>query len=200
MHILLSGKSGSPVDAVGEELKNRWAELGTAVFVHNARGPALLMRDALHSVAVQFGYSPAVAEEDLSLQQALLEWGREKDQQFWGKAARRIVDKVTSTWEEKGMFHVAVIKNLSFREDFELFPRAFRVYLLPPDDHKPHMIHSLHSSETSLDQWVTASRESDYPVFDLVLWADEGGPVALARSIFDGFNERFKSGFRTLMH
>lgn len=200
MHILLSGKQGSPVAAIGEELKKKWGALGTAVYVHDAKAPIHLMRSALHSVARQFGYTDEPDGEDFFMDHALLDWARERDVQFWGKSARRSVDEVTGRWEAMGLFHVAVVTNLCYREDYELFPRAYRVYVMPPLEHKPHMIHGHHSSETSLDPWVKESGAARFPVFDHVLMAKEDGEAELAREIFEGFNERFKSGFRTLMN
>lgn len=199
MHILISGKHASPVAAIGEELKSRWAALGTAVYCYNAKTPALLMRDALHSIAAQFGPVPE-DDPDLFLQQALLDWGRERDLQYWGKVAKRSVDNVTKNWEDMGLFHVAVIQNLCFREDYELFPRAFRVYVLPKSSVESHMIHGHHSSETDLDGWVTEHKSALYPIFDLVLSEDQGSVQDLAGHIFSGFNERFKSGFRKLFN
>lgn len=200
MHIILSGKHGSPLEAVGEALKTRWGAIGQAVYVHDARAAVRLMRDAIHSVSQQFGYAPEREDPDLFLQQAMLDWGREQDVQFWGKAAKRQVDRATEIWEERGLFHVAVIHGLSFREDYELFPRAYRVYLLPPKDYKPHMIHGHHASETALDHWVEESRKNKYPVFDEIIAPDKCTPEDIAKYIFEGFNERFKSGFRTLKH
>lgn len=200
MHILLSGKYASPVGLVAEELKKKWGTLGTAVYCHDAKAPVLLMRDALHSVAQQFGYNPAEPDPDLFMQQALLDWGRERDLQWWGKLAKRRVDEVTGRWEELGLFHVTVVHNLCFKEDYELFPRAYRVYLLPETSFVPHMIHGHHGSETALDQWVLDYRTDKFPVFDLVMSADEGSPEEIAKVIFDGFNERFKSGFRNFFN
>lgn len=200
MHIIISGKYASPVKALGEELKRRWGGLGTAVYCYDAKSPIYLMRDALQTVAQQFGPIGEAPDGDLFLQQALLDWGRERDLQFWGKLAKRSVDQVTARWEELGLFHVAVIENLCFREDYELFPRAFRVYVLPEADHKPHMIYGHHSSETALDQWVRDSKTERYPIYDLVLRAGEGTVEELSKEIFDGFNERFKSGFRNFFN
>lgn len=198
MHILVSGKHGSPIKSVGEMLKSKWGRLGTAVYVHDAKGPIYLLRDALHTVSRQFGPVPGLDAEDIFLQQALLDWAREGDVQYWGKAARRAVDEVTGRWEELGLFHVAVIQNLCFREDYELFPRAYRVFLMPPKDYKPHLIYCHHESETSLDQWAADSARTSFSVFDLVLKGGEGDAETIAEAIFSGFNERFKSGFRTL--
>ena len=198
MHILISGKFGSPIKAVGEALKSKWGKIGTAVYVHDTKAPVYLIRDAVHAISQQFGAVPRTDAEDLYLQQAILGWAREGDVQYWGKAARRAVDEVTGRWEELGLFHVAAILNLCYREDYELFPRAYRVYLLPPDDHQVPLLYSHHESETSLDQWVKESDRNSYPVFDLVLKADGKGADPIADAIFAGFNERFKSGFRTL--
>jgi hypothetical protein len=200
MHIILSGKYASPVGQIGEELKRRWGSLGTAVYCHDAKGPVRLMCDALHTVAQQFGPIGESPDGDLFLQQALLDWGRERDLQFWGKLAKRSVDSVTSRWEELGLFHVVVIQNLCFQEDYRLFPRAFRVYVMPDASQKPHMIHGHHGSETALDSWVLESRTENFPVFDLVLRADEGTVEELSKAIFEGFNERFKSGFRNFFN
>lgn len=200
MHIILSGKHGSPVAAVSEALKKRWAALGTAVYIHNSKGPAQLICDAAKTVGQQFAPVPENADLDLFLEQAILDWGREQDVQFWGKITKRQVDQVTGRWEEMGLFHVTVIQGLCFKEDFQLFPRAYRVYLLPPGDYKPHMIHGHHLSETALDSWVEESRKDRYPIFDEVINPEDGSPDEIARVIFEGFNERFKSGFRTLMN
>ena len=200
MHIILSGKHGSPVEAVGEALKAKWGALGTAVYIYNAKGPARLICNAAKTVGQQFAAIPENADLDLFLEQAILDWGREQDVQFWGKIAKRQVDLVTGRWEEMGLFHVTVIQELCFREDFELFPRAYRVYLLPPDGYEPHMIHGHHASETALDQWVEDSRKAKYPVFDEIVKPHKASPTDIAEFIFEGFNERFKSGFRTLMN
>lgn len=198
MHIILSGKTGSPVAAVGERLKSMWGALGTTVFVYDAKYPAKLIVDAVHSVSKQFGFEPDGAPEDISLVHRILEWGREPDLQSWGKIAKRRVDEVTGRWTEMGLFHISVIQNLCFREDLSLFPTAYRVYLLPPKGFKPDMIHSHHLAETALDRFVEESMGAKFPVFDQVFPPDFQDPDAIAKSIFSGFNERFKSGFHTL--
>ncbi len=198
MHIILSGKAGSPIDVVGEQLKAMWGRLGTTVFTYDAKYPAALIVDSVHSVAKQFGYEGSAEESDVSLLHKILEWGREQDLQFWGKIAKRRVDEVTGNWTEMGLFHVSVIKKLSFREDLSLFPTAYRVYLFPPRCHKTDMIHSHHQSETALDRFVEESFDAKFPIFDQVFGSDFQDPQSIAKSIFDAFNERFKSGFHTL--
>lgn len=200
MHIILSGKHGSGMREVGEYLKSRWGALGTAVYVHDAKAPVRLICDAARSVAQQFSPVPENPDLDLHLEQAILDWGREQDLQHWGKIAKRQVDDVTGRWETMGLFHVTVIQGLCFREDYKLFPRAYRVYLLPPADYKPHMIYGHHPSETALDGWVEDSLTARYPVFDEVLHSDKTSAEAVGKLIFEGFNERFRSGLRTLMN
>jgi hypothetical protein len=195
MFIILSGHTGTPKAEVADLLKSHWASVGTTVYVCDAMGPIDVLHESLSVIGEQFGLS-INSDQDLFIRNAMLDWGRMQDAGFWGKSARKQADEVCTRWNELGLYHVAVITGLSFREDFGAFPKAYRVYLKNETLYaKAEKKGPLHESEKRLFSIAINQESGNGRLFDEIFNVEDDSPKSIATDIVAAFTRRLESGF-----
>jgi dephospho-CoA kinase len=199
MIVMISGKQGSGKTTLAQALQSAWGKHGMAVWRYKFAQPLYDMHNAVYIVARQYGIGPlADGKKDGPLLQLLgTEWGRNtKDPDIWVNCAKSKVAEVTKQWRVMNYFHIVLIDDLRFKNEFHAFPGALTIRLVCAPEIRKERIganwreNDNHRSEVDLDDYETDGQFSI--TLDTAVISPEESAEKVVKFLADKLNNALK--------
>ena len=198
MLVMLSGKQGSGKTTVAEELCSQWMRLGIPTLRYKFAQPLYEMHDMVYVTAKDYGIEPPAGGKDKDLLQVLgTEWGRNKrGKNLWVRCAQRKIEKMTEVMQETKLFHVVLIDDLRFRNEFDDMGEAIKIRFECHRDVRRGRTpcwreEEDHPSEVDLDYYAAHGK------FDLTVATDDNNAVAVVEQVSTFCRTKFPGDFGT---
>lgn len=166
LEILISAKQGGGKTTLQRLLRAHLETNGWDVCYQKFADPLYEMHDAVQKIAAKYGVSTLPKDGDL-LQLLGTEWGRnKKGPDVWVNALRhswkQFVDDKAKT-PDRSKKCALLVDDLRFENEFEAFPRAFRIRLEASEEVRRARAsywreNTRHPSEISLDAYAQSGK------------------------------------------